>query len=326
MVRRANPDPVMIADIAAQNLASPPVLFFLIGAFASLARSDLAVPDQVARLLALYLMMSIGYRGGLEIAHHGVTPLLAAALAAGVALSFATPFLAERLLRLLTRLGPTDRAAIAGHYGSISAVTLAAVLAATARLGMPADGFMVAVAAAMETPAILACLLLAGGGAGGRHLLREVFLNGSVIVLIGALLVGALANPAAAATVKPFLVDLFPGFLCLFLLEMGLIAGRGLRDSRSLAPGLVAFALIMPLLGATIGAALALPLGLSPGGTAVLMTLAASASYIAVPAALRIALPQANLAVALTMAIGITFPFNLIAGIPLYIAAAGALR
>ena len=320
----------MIADLALQNLSSPPVLFFVIGAGASLARSDLAVPDQVARLLSLYLMMSIGYRGGLEIAHHGASGLLLGAIAAGVLLSFAMPFLAERMLRVLSPLGVADRAAVAGHYGSISAVTLAAVLAAASQLGIAADGFMVAVAAAMETPAILACLLLAGGGTrggiGGRRLLREVFLNGSVVVLIGALAVGALARGPAAAGVKPFLVDLFPGFLCLFLLEMGLIAGRGPRDSRSLAPGLVVFALVMPPIGAALGAALGLALGLSAGNLAVLMTLAASASYIAVPAALRIALPQANLAVALTMSIGITFPFNLLIGIPLYTAAAGALR
>ena len=321
----------MFLDIALQNLTSPPVLFFVIGVAASLARSDLAVPDQIARLLSLYLMMSIGFRGGLEISHQGVHPTLAGALVAGVALSFLLPFLAERLLRLMTRLGPVDRAAVAGHYGSISAVTLAAVLTVTGQLAIPADGFMVAVAAAMETPAILACLLLAGQGGGGaqsgRRLLREVFLNGSVVILIGALVVGAVAYPRAAATVKPFLVDLFPGFLCLFLLEMGLIAGRGLRDARrSLTPGIVAFALVMPPLGAAFGLGFALLLGLSAGSTAVMMTLAASASYIAVPAALRIALPQANLAVALTMSIGVTFPLNLLVGIPLYIGVAGLLR
>ena len=321
----------MFLDIALQNLTSPPVLFFVIGVAASLARSDLAVPDQIARLLSLYLMMSIGFRGGLEISHQGVHPTLAGALVAGVALSFLLPFLAERLLRLMTRLGPVDRAAVAGHYGSISAVTLAAVLTVTGQLAIPADGFMVAVAAAMETPAILACLLLAGQGGGGaqsgRRLLREVFLNGSVVILIGALVVGAVAYPRAAATVKPFLVDLFPGFLCLFLLEMGLIAGRGLRDARrSLTPGIVAFALVMPPLGAAFGLGFALLLGLSAGSTAVMMTLAASASYIAVPAALRIALPQANLAVALSMSIGVTFPLNLLLGIPLYIGIATMLR
>ena len=320
----------MIADIATRNLTSPAVLFFLIGAAASLARSDLSIPDQVARLLSIYLMMSIGYRGGLEISHHGVSAEMIGAIAAGIALSFAVPFLAERLLRVLTRLEPVDRAAVAGHYGSISAVTFAAVTTATGQLSLPSDGFMVGVAAAMETPAILSCLLLAGrqgGTVDGRAMLREVFLNGSVVVLLGALAVGIVASPLTTAPVKPFLVDLCPGFLCLFLLEMGLIAGRGLRDSwRTITPGLLAFAVTMPLAGAASGAALSHIIGLSVGSTAIFMTLAASASYIAVPAALRIALPQANLAMALTMSIGVTFPFNLLAGIPLYIGIAQALR
>ena len=315
--------------IAIQNLTSPAVLFFLIGAGASLARSDLSIPDQIARLLSIYLMMSIGYRGGLEIAHHGVGAAMIGALAAGICLSFAIPFLAERFLRLLTSLGATDRAAVAGHYGSISAVTFAAVTAATAQLGLPSDGFMVGVAAAMETPAILACLLLAGRRGDAvpiGTMLREVFLNGSVVVLLGSLIVGIAASSTTTAQVKPFLVDLFPGFLCLFLLEMGLIAGRGLRDSwRSITPGLLVFAVTMPLVGAALGAGLGHTVGLSAGSTAIFMTLAASASYIAVPAALRIALPQANLAMALTLSIGVTFPFNLLIGIPLYIGAAQVL-
>ena len=320
----------MFADIAVRNLTSPAVLFFLIGVAASLARSDLSIPDQVARLLSIYLMMSIGFRGGLEISHHGVSPGMIGALGAGVCLSFALPILAERLLRVLTPLAPVDRAAVAGHYGSISAVTFAAVTAVTGALGMGSDGFMVGVAAAMETPAILSCLLLARGQGQDFTLstmLREVFLNGSVVVLLGGLAVGIAANPQTTAPVKPFLVDLFPGFLCLFLLEMGLISGRGIRDSwRTITPGLLGFAVVMPLLGATLGAGLASLTGLSVGSTAVFMTLAASASYIAVPAALRIALPQANLAMALTLSIGLTFPFNLLLGIPLYVGVARALH
>ena len=245
----------MFADIAVRNLTSPAVLFFLIGVAASLARSDLSIPDQVARLLSIYLMMSIGFRGGLEISHHGVSPGMIGALGAGVCLSFALPILAERLLRVLTPLAPVDRAAVAGHYGSNSAVTVAAVTAVTGALGMGSDGFMVGVAAAMETPAILSCLLLARGQGQNFTLstmLREVFLNGSVVVLLGGLAVGIAANPQTTAPVKPFLVDLFPGFLCLFLLEMGLISGRGIRDSwRTITPGLLGFAVVMPLLGAT---------------------------------------------------------------------------
>jgi hypothetical protein len=319
----------MIADIALRNLTSPAVLFFLIGAGASLARSDLSIPDQVARLLSIYLMMSIGYRGGVEISHHGVSGTMIGAIAAGAFLSFAVPFLAERLLRVFTRLAPVDRAAVAGHYGSISAVTFAAVTAVTGQMGLASDGFMVGVAAAMETPAILAALLMAGrrdGAFDAREMLREVFLNGSVVVLLGGLAVGICASPMATAPVKPFLVDLFPGFLCLFLLEMGLIAGRGLRDSwRIVSPGLLAFAVTMPVIGAALGLGLGSLVGLSVGSLAVFMTLVASASYIAVPAALRIALPGANLAMALTMSIGVTFPFNLLLGIPFYIAVAQAV-
>ena len=318
----------MLIDLALQNLASPAVLFFLLGAAAALARSDLAVPDQIARMLSLYLMMSIGFRGGIEIAHHGIDARLIAALAAGAALSFLMPLAAAPALRGLTRLGPIDRAAIAGHYGSISAVTFAAATGAVALLGVPYEGFMVAVAAAMETPAIVACLVLAGRrpASGGGSIMREVLLNGSVVTLLGALLIGAVANVKAAAPVKLFLVDLFPGFLCLFLLEMGLVAGRGLRDARHLlSPGLLVFAIGFPLAGAAVAAVVSLGIGLTPGGTAVFMTLAGSASYIAVPAALRLALPEARLALPLTMSLGITFPFNLIVGIPLYIAIARSL-
>ena len=317
----------MILDLAVQNLLSPAVLFFVIGVGAALARSDLAVPEPVARLLSLYLMMSIGFRGGLEIAHHGITWQLAAALAAGGALSFLMPMLAFPALAALTRLPRADRAAIAGHYGSISAVTFAAATGALVQVGMSVEGFMVAVAAAMETPAILAALLLAGTGGGDRRgTLREVLLNGSVLTLLGALVIGAVASAKGAAPVKPFLVELFPGFLCLFLLEMGLVAGRGLRAGRGyLRGGLVVFALGSPVMGASLALGLAWLVGLSAGGAAILMTLAASASYIAVPAALRLALPEARLAIPLTMSLVITFPFNLLVGIPVYIGVARAV-
>jgi hypothetical protein len=317
----------MLLDLAVQNLLSPAVVLFVVGVGAALARSDLSVPEPVARLLSLYLMMSIGFRGGIEIAHQGIDGQLALVLSAGVLLSFGIPFLAAPALGALSALPRVDRAAIAGHYGSISAVTFAAAVGAASQTGLPYEGFMVAVAAAMETPAIVAALMLAGEKGGGRRseLLREVAPNGSVLVLLGALVAGALASPRAAAPVKPLLVDLFPGFLCLFLLEMGLVAGRGLREAKGvLTPGLIGFALLAPLVGATAAAGLGWAVGLSAGGAAILMTLAASASYIAAPAALRLALPNARLAIPLTMSLGITFPFNLLIGIPIYMAAAKA--
>jgi hypothetical protein len=320
---------VSLFDLASQNLLSPMVLFFVLGLLAALARSDLSIPEAVAKLLALYLMMSIGFRGGAEVGHYGLSATLGATIAAGIGLSFATPVLAFYLLRLVSRLGIVDAAAVAAHYGSISAVTLVAVTGVLTQMGVPFEGYLIAVAAAMETPAILSALLLArrgGGGSTGQKtsdLVREIGLNGSVVMLLGAFAIGAITGARGMSMLKPFLVDPFAGFLCLFLLDMGLVAGRGLKPGlKHLSGGLVAFAIFMPLIGAGVAALLAMAIGLSPGGTAVFMTLAASASYIAVPAALRLALPEANPAISLTLSLGVTFPFNLVLGIPLYVAAA----
>jgi hypothetical protein len=317
-------------DLALQNLLSPMVLFFVLGVGAAIARSDLSIPDAVAKLLAVYLLLSIGFRGGVEVNHHGLTLQLVLAILAGVLLSFAMPFLAYAILRLTSKLSPVDAAAVAAHYGSISAVTFVAVTGVLTQLAVPYDGYLVAVAAAMETPAIFAALLMArrGGSATGERsgFLRHVAFNGSIVVLIGAFAIGVVTGQRGMTMLKPFVLDAFPGFLCLFLLDMGMVAGRGLQQGlRHLTPPVCVFAVGMPLLGASAAAALALAIGLSAGSAAVLMTLAASASYIAVPAALRLALPEANPAIALTLSLGITFPFNLLLGIPLYIAAASRI-
>jgi uncharacterized protein len=322
-----------LTELAVQNLVSPMVLFFILGLLAAFAKSDLTVPEQVAKLLSLYLLMSIGFRGGAEVAHYGLNGRLIATIAAGVALSFVMPLLAFAILQRVSRLTPVDAAAVAAHYGSISAVTFAAITGALNQLSVPFEGYMVAVAAAMETPAIVTALILARPHRDASALTnssqgvwREVLLNGSVVILLGAFFVGMITGQKGLATLKPFLVDLFPGFLCIFLLDMGLVAGRGLQHGRKyLTPALAVFAVVVPLMGAAMAAVLSLVIGLSAGGTAVLMTLAASASYIAVPAALRLALPEANPAISLTMSLGITFPFNLLVGIPLYIAVASAV-
>ena len=320
-------------DLAIQNLLSPMVLFFVLGLIAAFARSDLSVPESVAKLLALYLLMVIGFKGGVEVAHNGLTFRLIATIAAGIALSFFMPLIAYALLRKMSKLSPVDAAAVAGHYGSISAVTFAAVTGALNSLNISFEGYMAAVAAAMETPAIFSALILAARHTGEQkgplmppHLLREVAFNGSIVMLLGAFAIGIATGGRGMTMLKPFLIDLFPGFLCLFLLDMGLVAGRGLGQGRKhLSAAVVSFAIIMPLIGAVLAAGLARMIGLSIGGTAVLMTLAASASYIAVPAAMRLALPQANPAIALTLSLGVTFPFNLIIGIPVYIAAASKI-
>ena len=273
-------------SLGLQNLLSPMVLFFVLGLMAVWAKSDLSIPEAVARFLALYLLLSIGFRGGVEVSHHGLTAPLLTAIAAGIMLSFFTPFIAYALLRTATGLGSTDAAAIAGHYGSISAVTFAAVTGMLTQLSIPYDGYLVAVAAAMETPAIFAALLIAGrerkAESGRGEFFREVAFNGSIFILLGSFAIGAITGQRGLAMLKPFILNPFAGVLCLFLLDMGLVAGRGLRQGwRHLSFAVASFAVIMPLIGATIAAALAAVLGLSIGSTAVLITLAASASYIA---------------------------------------------
>ncbi len=318
-----------VFDLALQNLLTPMVLFFVLGLAAAFVRSDLSVPEGAAKLLALYLLLSIGFRGGAEIGHQGISAKLVYSIGAGVLLSFAIPFLAYAILRAVTRLKPVDAASVAAHYGSISIVTFVAATGTLLHLSIPFEGHMIAVAAAMETPAILSALYIARRGApkntetNGSSVMREVLFNGSVVILVGAFVIGIITGTNGLTLMKPFVVDLFPGFLSLFLLDMGLVAGRGLTHGRRyLSLMLVGFAVVMPLIGASFAAPLALLIGLSVGGTAVLMTLAASASYIAVPAAMRLALPAANPAIALTLSLGVTFPFNLTVGIPLYIAVA----
>jgi hypothetical protein len=318
--------------LATANLVSPIVLSFALGLAAALARSDLSVPEAMAKAMSLYLLFSIGFKGGAGVAAHGVDSQLLLAIGAGVLLSLLLPLLAFALLRAMTRLGGVDAAAVAGHYGSISIVTFVAATAVLADRGIAAEGYMVAVAAAMEAPAILTALWLAArAGArpdmpAGGGLWREILLNGSIVLLLGAFLIGLVTGQQGLAEIEAFIVTPFKGVLCLFLLDMGLVAGRGLRGMRGvLSPTALAFGVLMPLVGSVTGLLAAMVVGLSTGGTVLMMVLAASASYIAVPAAMRVALPQANPAVYLTLSLGITFPFNLVLGIPLYMAAATLL-
>ncbi len=319
-----------ILSLAAANLLSPIILSFALGLAASLARSDLSIPEAVAKGLSIYLLFAIGFKGGVSVASHGIDATLGLTLLAGLILSFALPFIAYILLRALSSLSPTDAAATAGHYGSISIVTFVAGTSVLESQGIGAEGYMVAVAAVMEAPAILSALWLAARGSGGTKidatLWREILLNGSIVLLVGSFLIGWVTGEDGLAEIESFIVAPFKGVLCLFLLDMGLVAGRGLRGGRGvLGGGAVAFGLIMPPIGAAFGLLMALALGLSAGGAALLMTLSASASYIAVPAAMRVALPEANPSVYLTLSLGVTFPFNLVIGIPAYVAVATAL-
>jgi uncharacterized protein len=321
-----------ILAIATANLLSPMILCFALGLFAALARSELTVPEAAAKALSIYLLFAIGFKGGVAVADHGLDTTLLAALAGGVVLSFGIPFVAFALLRLMTGMSRLDAAAVAAHYGSISIVTFVTGTSVLNGQGIASEGYMVAVAAAMEAPAIISALWLVtrGGDKGANRmdseLWREILLNGSIVLLVGSFVIGLITGADGMARIESFIVSPFQGVLCLFLLDMGLVAGRGLRQSRgALGMGAVAFGMLMPVVGAALGLGMGLLLGLSAGGVALFMVLAASASYIAVPAAMRVALPEANPSIYLTLSLGVTFPFNLTIGIPVYVAVASAL-
>jgi len=308
----------------------PVILFFALGVLARLARSDLRLPDALYETLSIYLLIAIGLKGGAQIAVQPLAALWPVALAA-VALSAAVPLVLYPVLRAGVRLGAADAASIAAHYGSVSVVTFAVAQSALARAGIEPEAFLAMLVALMEAPGIVVGVLLARRGMAreaGRAgvstsswatLLHEVLFGKAVVLLLGGIAIGWIAGPAALAPIDPVFVGLFKGVLALFLLELGLVAGGRVQDLRRAGPRLLAFGLIAPPLLALVGGALGLALGLSVAGVATLATLAASASYIAAPTAMRIAVPQANPSLSIGLALGVTFPFNVLVGIPLYI-------
>jgi hypothetical protein len=311
-------------EIVRLNLLSPMVLSFALGAAAQWVRSDLKFPDQIYTVMSIYLLFALGLKGGVALSEAPFVAV-AGALAAGIGLGLAIPIWSFHILRRLGRFGVADAAAIAAHYGSVSAVTFIAAIAYTQALGRPAEGFMPAVLAAMEVPAIVVALMLAkiaapGGGADWRAALPEVLSGKSIVLLAGGLAIGFLTGAAGYRAVEPFFAAPFQGVLCLFLLDMGMVAARRFADFRRVGVFLFGFAIAMPLLHGALGVWLGGIAGLSVGGATVLGVLAASASYIAAPAAVRIALPDASPGYYLTASLAITFPFNLLAGLPLYAA------
>jgi len=302
-------------------LLSPVILFFILGAAAAFARSDLSIPEAVAKGLSLYLMAAIGLKGGVQVTASGFTPDMFAAGLAGLALSFLIPLPAFFALRRFGRLDAVNAASVAAHYGSVSVVTFVTGAEVLTSGGMAPAGYMVAVLALMETPAIVVGLWLArrGAGTGAQpkgDLLHETLLNGSVVLLVGSFVIGMVAGKEGFAPIAPVFDTAFRGVLCLFLLDMGLVAVRRLRETRALTARLVGLALIFPVVNGTMGVAIAALIGLDAGSAAALGILAASASYIAVPAAMRLALPQADPGLSLAMSLAVTFPFNIILGIP----------
>ncbi len=346
-----------LISLILQNLLSPALLFFALGILAGVVRSDLEIPQSISRYLSIFLMMAIGLKGGVAFAN---TPEFTAevlwTVLAGLVLGFLQPVLGFVLLRLTTRIDRPTAAAVAAHYGSISIVTFATAVSFLGVNSVIYAGYIVAVVALMEAPAILSGLYLARRNPGQKalatgavgaavtpdvalnadlmpaskpafsgKLLHEVLTNGAIFLLVGTFLIGWIIGQPGLDKLEGFVVTPFQGVLCLFLLDMGLVVARNLGQLRQFTLSLVAFGLYMPLIGAAVGLAMARLIGLDVGTGTLFAVLCASASYIAVPAAMRMALPEAKAAIYLPMSLAITFPFNIVAGIPLYYAGAKAL-
>jgi hypothetical protein len=305
----------------AENLISPVVLCFVLGIVARWVKSDLAVPEPVYQGLSIYLLLAIGLKGGSALA---VTPF-GELLLPGVitlVLGLITPVSAFFLMRRFGRLGVEDAAAVAAHYGSVSVVTFLAAVEAVKRTGVETEGYLPALVALLEVPGIIVALLFASGGGRSegswKKALHEVVTGKSIVLLLGGLVIGALCGPAKLTDVQPFFAAAFKGALCIFMIELGLAAGKRLRDAGKAGVRLLVLGCVIPVLHGALGVAAGLLAGLTPGGAAILGAMSGSASYIAAPAAVRVALPGANPAFYLTLALGITFPFNLAIGIPLF--------
>jgi hypothetical protein len=323
-----------VLDSLIQSLMSPMVLAFALGVLATLLRSDLKFPEEIYAAMTIYLLFAIGLKGGAKLTGVSVSDLWKPALA-GLSLSLAIPVWTFFILQRIGKLDTINAAAIAAHYGSVSAVTFGEAQAFLGLQNLASEPFMPALLAIMEVPAIIVALLLARksvlqGGAGPRQenrwgkVLHELLTSKGILLLVGGLIIGVLGGKKGFDQLAPVIDVPFRGVLTFFLLEVGLVTGRRLADLGKAGPFLLGFAVILPLLHGILGAGLGHMVGLSVGGSTLLATLAASASYIAAPAAVRIALPQASPALYLTSSLAVTFPFNVVLGIPIYFSVARA--
>lgn len=297
------------------------VLAFVLGFVAILVKSDLKLPDGLYASLSIYLLFAIGLKGGVALSQAEFSDLWGPVLATLV-ISTVTPTLAYNVCRRLGKLDRTNSAAMAAHYGSVSAVTFIAATTFAQMQGLNPEGFLPALVAILEVPAILLALWLVLRRERSQSLgplLHELLTGRAIVLLLGGLLIGLVATPAGMKQVEPLFGDLFKGALTIFLLEMGLVAGAKVPELKQHAAFLLIFGTLVPLVNGAFGAAAGVLSGLSPGGAGVLGAMAASASYIAAPAAVRIMLPQAKASLYLTGAIAVTFPFNLVIGIPVYL-------
>jgi hypothetical protein len=307
------------------NFLAPPVPFFFLGLIAVLAKSDLEIPQQISKFISLYLLMAIGFKGGVELHHSGFSTEVGLVLLFAMAMAIITPLYAYWILR--KRLDIPNAAALAAAFGSVSAVTFITASNILQDANIAYGGEMVAAMALMESPSIIIGVWLYrkyhDHGANAQHmefkeLLREAFLNGSIVVLLGSLIVGLISHDKGMQIMKPFTGDIFKGMLSFFLLDMGVVAGKRLGAIKQAGFFLVAFGILMPLFNAAIGIGISCLLGLNQGNAFMFTVLCASASYIAVPAAMRIAVPEANPGIYVPVALAITFPFNIMAGLPIY--------
>jgi uncharacterized protein len=316
----------MDIDLILSNFLSPPILFFFLGMLAVFAKSDLEIPQPLPKLFSLYLLLAIGFKGGVELAKSGLSQAVLLTVAASVIMACLVPFYTFFILKI--KFDVYNSAAIASTYGSISAVTFITASSFLQELHIASDGYMVAALALMESPAIIIGLILvnvfgnrAKDEVSWSEVLREAFLNSSVFLLVGSLVIGVLTGEHGQEVLKPFAYDIFYGVLTFFLLDMGLVAARRIKDLGKSGTFLISFAILVPLLNAVIGILLANVIGMNKGDALLFSVLCASASYIAVPAAMRMTVPEANPSLYVTSALAITFPFNIIVGIPLYLSA-----
>jgi len=317
-----------IFSIFLQNITSPPILFFVLGIIAGFLKSDLDIPDQISRYLSIYLMMAIGFKGGVAIA---ATPEINSeiilVIVAGIITGFTQPLIGYFLLRKTTKIDHVTASAIAAHYGSISMVTFVTAVSFLEINSVFYAGYIVAVLAIMEAPAILTGLFIAHKGhahpkesnsKANSKLAKEIFTNGAILLLTGSFIIGAIGGESGMDKMEGFLVEPFQGILAFFLLDMGLLVSKQMHHLKEFNLRLFLFGIYMPLIGFVVGLALSLAIGLNVGTGFLFTVLIASSSYIAVTAAMRLALPDAKSAIYIPMTLAITFPFNIAVGIPFY--------
>jgi len=312
------------------NLLTPSILFFCLGFLAQLIRSDLKLPPELIKSITIYLLLSVGIHGGIELAHVNFSAAVPSILTA-IFLGISVPIFAYFIIRKIGKIDPLNAIAIATHYGSVSAGTFLTAIAFLEMSNVYFEKQPIIMLAIMESPAIFIGLIMAAycrklyaqGTAMSANtkseLIREAFTNGSVLLLIGGMIIGDVATEKSIKSILPFFDQLFMGVLTIFLLAMGMEAGKKINDFKVAGKFLIAFGILMPILLGTAGVLIGIHvLGFGIGGATLVGVLAASASYIAVPPAMRMAIPEANPSIYLTLSLGVTFPFNVVVGIPLY--------